>query len=219
MITERDQAFVRRLVREANAQTKDDGTTLWPATVQGAASPSESVSIALDGDSTTPITAQNLTGCQLGADQRVMVTLVPPHGIFVQGLIDSGDWTAFTPTLSGGWALGNSTYDAAYTQVGRLIAFYAQITIGSTATKGTGLTAALPVEAVIAPYTINARFVDTGTASYPGVVGTTTTTTAVLAAILASGTYGQNANITSTVPFTWVTGDQIFYGGFYEGAS
>ncbi len=128
-------------------------------------------------------------------------------------------WTAFTPTLSSGWALGNSTYTAAYTRVGRFVAFYVKITIGSSATKGTTCTLALPVTAALA---LGGQFGGTalGTSIVPLVAGTNTSTSVIeIAAINASGTYATVAGFTATAPMTWATGDIIWFGGMYEAAS
>lgn len=132
-----------------------------------------------------------------------------------------GAWTAFTPTLSGGWALGNSTYAAKYTRIGRLIRFYAKITIGSTATKGTTLTMALPITAAAdQPFaSFRATFDDGGGAWYPGMVYASTTATITIGAQNAAGTYLVAAGITSTVPFTWATSDVIHVVGEYEAAA
>jgi len=132
-------------------------------------------------------------------------------------------WSNFTPTLSGGWALGNSTYTAKYIQYGRNVAFYAVITIGSTATKGTTLTAALPVTAADsgAYIGVQASATDTGTAFFPMTIAPSgsPTTTVEIGAMTAGGTYVGFSGVTSTVPFTWATSDIIAYGGFYEAAT
>lgn len=144
------------------------------------------------------------------------------NGAFVSPVDPTAAWTAFTPTLSGGWALGNSTYVAKYMKVGRKVTFHAVITVGSTATIGTGITAALPVTAASADQlrTLSVAFVDTGSGSYTGSASFQPTTTTVdLWAVLATGTYAAATAVTSTGPFTWTTGDLICYGGTYEAAS
>lgn len=133
-------------------------------------------------------------------------------------------WTDFTPTLSGGWALGNSTYTARYIRTGRKIEFYAKISIGSSATKGTTLTAALPVASQgdfsAVPGGLTASFADTGTAGYSGfVIASSTTAVTLGSGFLVATDRIQIGNITSTFPFTWVTGDEIRYGGVYEAAT
>lgn len=131
-------------------------------------------------------------------------------------------WTAFTPTLSNGWLLGNATYVAQYMKVGRLVSFYIEITTGSTTTMGTGLDVAIPVTAANGNYTgaLAAYCIDTNTTSrYPLMIAATATTSYRLFCVNAAGTYAVGANITATVPFTWATGDIIWTGGTYEAAS
>lgn len=134
-----------------------------------------------------------------------------------------GAWTAFTPTLSGGWALGNSTYVASYMRIGRLIVFSAVITLGTTATKGTTMIAALPVTAASAEgiVGINAQFNDVGFVEWNARVMATTTTTIRLNCeiVVSLASYGWQYGVTATIPATWATGDMIRYGGMYQAAS
>lgn len=140
---------------------------------------------------------------------------------FVTPTDPTAAWTAFTPTLSGGWALGNSTYVATYMKIGRQVTFSAVITVGSSATKGTTLTAALPVTAASASGLVGIRCwgEDAGTADFMFDHYDTTTTTITFGSHFVSGTTVLLANVTSTAPFTWATGDKIGYGGTYEAAS
>ncbi len=131
-----------------------------------------------------------------------------------------GDWTSFTPTLSGGWALGNSTFEAKYIRAGKLVVFYAGITIGSSATKGTTMLAALPVAAANVNTTIGVTsyFNDVGSGIYPAHAVLNTTSVIELTVVVTNQTYAQITGVQATVPFTWATGDAIYYAGTYEGA-
>lgn len=131
-----------------------------------------------------------------------------------------GNWTNFTPTLSGGWALGNSTYEAKYIRAGKLVVFYAAITIGSSATKGTTMYAALPVTAASVNSTIGVTsyFNDVGSGIFPAHVVLNTTSIVELTTVVTNQTYAQVTGVQATVPFTWATGDAIYYAGTYEGA-
>lgn len=139
--------------------------------------------------------------------------------------ITPGAWASFTPTLGGGWLLGNATYTATYGRVGRMVMFSVAITIGSTTTIGSSLTVAMPVTAASADTLlagIMGTFQDVGTQAYPCVVAPANTTTSVieLRPVNAAATYAHTGNqVTSTVPFTWTTGDKIIVGGTYEAAS
>lgn len=141
---------------------------------------------------------------------------------FLQTGIIPEAWTAFTPTLSGGWALGNATYVATYARVGRMILFYATITIGTTTTIGTGMNFALPVAAANASGAsagVRGNWRDVGTDTYSMVAIQTSTTVVILRALVSSATYLTTAGATTTVPFTWTTGDIIDVAGFYEAAA
>lgn len=130
-------------------------------------------------------------------------------------------WTSFIPTLSGGWALGNSTYEAKYLQVGRMVSFYAAITVGSTATKGTQLLANLPVTSSTASIgqNINAYCTIPTVGTFPlPVIGNATSKVELMASV-ANQTYTILTGVTATIPGAWATNSIIYYGGTYEAAS
>lgn len=138
-----------------------------------------------------------------------------------------GAWTAFTPTLGGGWALGNSTYYAVYARIGRMVFFSVVITAGTTMTKGTALTIALPVTAaeegnVVG--TVTGFVHDVGAAAYYCVPAFTTTTLATATAVSlfamnATSTYVGYVAVSSTVPFAFGTSDRIICVGWYEAST
>lgn len=125
-------------------------------------------------------------------------------------------WTSWSPTLSGGWLNGNGTWSAYYQQIGKTVHVQAQFTIGSTTTKGTGLTVSLPVTA--ARSNLQPVWTQGGSASavLAGYIASTTTLT--FTAINAAGTYITRANVTATVPYTWATNDTIAFNFTYEAA-
>ncbi len=126
----------------------------------------------------------------------------------------------FVPTLSGGWLLGNATYTAKYWQVGKMVSFFVNITIGSTTTKGTQLLVAAPVTAAASDAFngVVALFEDVGSLYIPAFVVPGDTTKFELGAGNASATYVSWNQTTATIPFTWVTGDKIRCGGTYLAA-
>lgn len=135
-------------------------------------------------------------------------------------------WSSFTPTLSGGWALGNSTVEAKYVKFGRIVHFYAAITLGSTSTRGTTLYAALPVTAssANAAVGITAYFnnvTGTGAGVYPAHAVMIDTGKVELTTLVANQTYVLVTGVAATVPFgeNWAAGDIIYYAGTYEAAS
>jgi len=130
-------------------------------------------------------------------------------------------WTTYSPTLTN-IAVGNGTQVAKYGMFGRVYFLKWQLTLGSTSTV-TGLpTISLPVSAADA-IELNlhaaAGFFDLS-ASTTYIAGMGATTTAVmLYALNASATYTTLTAASSTVPFTWATGDIMRLTATYEGAS
>lgn len=129
-------------------------------------------------------------------------------------------WRSYTPTLTN-ITLGNGSVAAAYTQIGKTISFRILITFGSTSAMGSSPFISLPVNAAAAYASgfssvgvcdcLNAGVaafggqcrLDTGTDIYP---------------YPANGAGGQLVALSSTVPFTWGTGDQLTLTGTYEAA-
>lgn len=134
-------------------------------------------------------------------------------------IINTGEWQTWAPVLSGGFSNGNGVWDAKYTQLGKTVHFSAFFTAGTTTTFGAGLTVTLPVAALSSSTArlVNGFFAK-GTARHPLTVIASSTTAMTLAANNAAGTYVQTTNISSTIPFTWATGDTIQLSGTYEAA-
>ena len=137
----------------------------------------------------------------------------------------AGAWQDFTPTLSNGWANGNATTTGRYIQNGKLVTFYAQIVLGSTTTKGaSAMTVSLPVPAVAAltgsqGSLFSGSVLDAGIVEYITWPIQASSTTLTIYPIKTDSTWMQLAGaVTSTVPFTWGTGDSVYYSGTYEAA-
>jgi hypothetical protein len=127
-------------------------------------------------------------------------------------------WQTWAPTLSGGWANGNGTWNARYAQLGKTVFFSGLFTLGSTTTKGTGLICSLPVQMQSNLTHINASVrLDAAGAFTVGLAVPNNTTSIQLYAENASGTYSTRTQITTTVPGTWVTGNTFVFNGSYEG--
>ena len=134
-------------------------------------------------------------------------------------------WTSWTPVISGtGWSVGNGTLAAFYKQIGKTVFFRIYFMIGSTTGKGTGgLGWSLPVNAAsnqIYSSFGNANYVDAGVEAVPGYIHSEGINNINLFALNAAGTYVKtsSAKVTSTIPFTWVTNDEIIINGTYEAA-
>jgi hypothetical protein len=181
----------------------------------------------VDYTATTGTTVTALTA--LVADDVVEIFSVVARtvaDVYTQTQIDSklgaGGWTSYTPTISGGWAVGNGTWSATYTQIGKTVHFSARFTIGSTTTKGTGFTASLPVEMA---KNNNQQYSGVGIIGssvyrlfFEAVGGSTTALTGYLGYASAAPGYLGRAAITATVPLTWATNDTISFNGTYEAA-
>ena len=131
-------------------------------------------------------------------------------------------WQTWAPTLSGGWANGNGTWTATYAQIGKIVHVRGKFVIGSTTTKGTGLTISLPVTAASAA--VNATSLPpaltvaggSNTQILWGFIGTSGTFT--LFALNAAATYLQRTAVSATVPQTWATSDEISFSFTYQAA-
>jgi hypothetical protein len=124
-------------------------------------------------------------------------------------------WTTYTPTLTNA-TLGNGTLTGAYMRIGRTIIWGATFTLGSTSAVSTAPAFALPatVGSSIPQHHFTAKLYDTSTATTYHGVGV------CAAAGTNASLYTHNqVNVTSTVPFTWATGDQFAMSGTYEAAS
>lgn len=129
-------------------------------------------------------------------------------------------WIGFTPTISGGFTVGNGTFsNALYCKIGKTVHYQFVFTYGSTSSAGT-LQFALPSAAparVANSQNANA-WCNAGGASYPLLARHNSTTTVSVSAINSAGTYAAGANITTTIPGTWATGNIIAVTGTYEAA-
>ena len=123
-----------------------------------------------------------------------------------------GESTSFTPTWSG-FTLGNGTEEWYYVRVNDLIHVYGNTQLGSTSAVTGELQIDLPVEreALASTYEIlgTATLFEAGVAFWQGTAFSTNTTTCRLSPLLANVTYVKQGTTSSTVPFTWGSGDAI----------
>jgi len=124
-----------------------------------------------------------------------------------------GAWTSWTPTWTN-LSVGNGTQLATYTVIGKTVFFRLFLTFGST----TSITAgdprfSLPLTVINSCHAI-VTLVDTGIQNYQ----TTWSITNPFYVTIGTATtsYVNGTGISSTVPFTWSTGDTIHVSGFYE---
>lgn len=132
-------------------------------------------------------------------------------------------WAAFTPTWTN-LTVGNATQTARYVQNGKTISFWVKLVLGSTSSVSTEPSMNFPVAAQSTEAgqcaNLNYIYEDSGLSRYQGIVDpvTNSSSTFRLCVLNASATYGTSTQITSSVPFTWGTGDTIYIAGTYEAA-
>lgn len=136
---------------------------------------------------------------------------------------DNLAWQSWTPSWNN-LNISGSTVTARYSKIGRVVRFRLAVVLGANVPTGS-VTFTLPVTAASHAGTVGfppigqATFLDTGTISYPGIVDYNSTTTGILYAQLASGTYTQNNAISGSIPHGWVATDEIHAAGTYESAA
>jgi hypothetical protein len=127
-------------------------------------------------------------------------------------------WVTFTPTISGGFTIGNGTFsNALYCKIGKNIHYNFVFTYGSTS-SASALTFTLPVQARVANSQMHNGWANAGSGNYPLLVRQNSTTTVSVQAINAAGTYASGTALTTTIPGTWATGNIISITGTYEQA-
>lgn len=144
---------------------------------------------------------------------------VTPAKLFT-GTGSSWVWQSYTPTTTG-LTLTTGTLTASYIQTGKTVFFQIRFIFGASSAVTASPTFTLPVTASNFRPTANAGvigftdFLDSGTANYAGILRQNSTT---VVGVFVSGSSGVHTAVSSTVPFTWTTNDQINIEGFYEAA-
>lgn len=139
-----------------------------------------------------------------------------------------GTYTAYTPTFPAGLTVGNGTFSSAYATVNNLTHYYGTFIFGSTsAVTAATVAISLPTSADstitgmgFPGFTSSVvNFYDTsGSLSVYGFASINGATQARIYATLASGTYVQLSTLSSTVPFSWATGDRMQWNFTYRTA-
>lgn len=137
----------------------------------------------------------------------------------------NGIWQDYTPTTSN-ITVGSGTLHARYCRIGNTIELHITFILGSGSAVSGNPTFSLPVQA-------SAEEVVDGSNWIRGYQGTgrilsgastvaisyclfESATTIGLRAMTANGTYVAAANITSSVPMTWASGDRLIIRAVYE---
>jgi hypothetical protein len=140
------------------------------------------------------------------------------------GQIDANSeaWASWTPTLTN--LSGGTLNYAKYTQIGKTINFRWMYTLAGAGVSG-AITFSLPVTAASDYSTSgaldiigNANITDNGVSAYVGRTMINSTTTGTIRPENAGSSFSVLQATSSTVPFTWGSGDFIVSSGTYESA-
>ena len=176
-----------------------------------------------------PATDRNNRDLQTWLDQYAVTfesdgrSLILPGDVTIGGSV-IGTWrgtAAWSPSYTA-ITVGNGTVNARYAQVNEIVFAHFTFTLGSTSVVGTNPGVSLPVAA--SQYTNlrniigQSHFRDTsaGTNYYGTLKLDIGNTKFDIRVANTSGTYMSHSTVTPTVPFTWATGDILFFQGFYE---
>lgn len=137
--------------------------------------------------------------------------------VFGGGQTWSPTWTNLTP--------GNATTTAKFRTIGKTVICRLNITLGSTSSVSGTVSFTLPLTSVSYAGTANTQplgiasyFDNSAGDTFDGTVSWSSTTTATLRALDASGTYLKRAVLSSTIPFSWTNPDEITLWFVYEAA-
>lgn len=153
-------------------------------------------------------------------DSAVGTADIEDDAVTLAKIADSSDWQDWTPDVSAFGTLGNGTVTGRYAQIGKTVTGWAEFTLGSTSAVNAGFSFDLPVtpHADFADRNIGqcrARDESAG-GSYPGLVFLNGTTRLRPLFFGTGGTYGTNAIMSNTVPFTWGNTDSVSITFTYE---
>ena len=135
---------------------------------------------------------------------------------------DNVEWQSWTPTWTS-ITKGNATVTAYYTRVGNTVFGRVNFVVGSSTVMTGAPIFTFPVTAhadfTSVQHVIGAGLlVDVGASIYSCTIRNQNTTSASIILMGAVATYVDNQGISSTVPFTWVTGDYFGLTFMYEAA-
>ena len=131
-----------------------------------------------------------------------------------------GTFTTFTPGARTGYAVGNGTETAVTASVGSLQYMYYKFLVGSTSTIN-GVLGMSPGSGMSPTYSaltaLNASFYDTSAATlYDGVSYFHTNGYWYPRVLSTNSTYSTLIDTSTTIPFTWATGDYFIVEGWYR---
>lgn len=133
----------------------------------------------------------------------------------------SGSWNSYTPTISTS-TQGSGAVSGKYIQVGKFVTGYASWTFGSGSAVSTAIGFSLPVTAVATgglTGVLQAMAYDSSPGTWYDMTMRFSTSAVVnVVALSTAGSYLTQASTSSSVPFTWATGDIVRISFLYEAA-
>lgn len=127
-------------------------------------------------------------------------------------ILNTGAWTAYTPSITNG-TLGNGTLLGAYVQMGKTIAFRAQVTLGTTSTVASGFRLGIPALAKSGVWQTAQGWAFHNAGSLFFNVWCEIETAGDLVRVFNAA---NNTLLSATVPFTWAANDILVLEGVYE---
>lgn len=142
----------------------------------------------------------------------------------LENRIGANGSTTWTPSWTN-LTVGNGTVTAKYTKIGKTVVARLNMVFGNTTSVGGAVSISLPVTSVTyagqagtIPISAQAVMWDASGTAYDGIVTWSNTTTAGIKIFNTAGTYSSITTLSSTVPFTWTTSDEISLTIIYEAA-
>ena len=159
-----------------------------------------------------------------GIDNEVLIIDTSTSTGLKWGAVPISAYAAWTPTFTN-LTVGNGTLSGQYVQIGKMVHAYLNLTFGSTtAITGAVQVTGLPVAPVSTTAAVNAivqsNYSDaTGNKFWGSSHANNNNTTRIwLSPMTVSGSYIlSNADLSSTVPFTWATSDVLSVAMIYQG--
>jgi hypothetical protein len=134
------------------------------------------------------------------------------------GLKYTGGWTTYTPTWTN-LTVGNGTVSARYQKIGKVVNVYVGFVFGSTSAftgGGSNFTLPFAIATNNVSYQYFGELLDNGTADYSGCIIVVGAGNCYISALNAGTTFLNPQSVSSTVPFTWTTGDGFQFLFSYE---
>ena len=130
-----------------------------------------------------------------------------------------GTWQTYSPTI-GNFTIGNGTANYRYSQTGKTVSVNINIVLGSTSSVSANPNFSLPVESKYDRAAFTGAFTDAGAGFYAGIafIEQGAYSYVSLKAVNANSTYSSFTDVSSTVPFTWTSTDEINFQFTYEAA-